>query len=598
MSALSIQPVYPIFTDIDGQPLENGYVWIGTANLDPQTNPINVYWDAALTILAPQPIRTLAGYPANSGTPARLYVNSDYSTRVMNKNGSVVYSAPVATERYGNLITAQDIVFRPPGSSTDTTIYTQITREIYIDNYGATPGSEASATANAAAISLAYQAASTTGASKIKFATGGVYWLPSQTPIAQAGMTLDLNGATLKQVSGSQTANWLIVSQCVGFSLINGTIDGNRTGAASLHPDSSLVTVFNTSDVTIDNVTFHASSAKGLAIASGVSGAGVKRVRVSNCTAYDCAVQCMLTDRSNGVGDDSIPCEDITFDKIFVYDTDHAGIAVNDGSRRVTVSNCILDVNNSTWDALAIRGARQVTVVNTIGRRGRNGCQVLLLDAAALARGEDPRDIVFSGNIWEENDQSGLAIVGAENVSVVGDIGKNNGQVSGGTGFTIIQTSGVRRAKAITLSSVIAIDDQAVPTQDTAILVAAADDVRITTPVMYGNIIDNRVKFLSGVTKFSVSNDGDDGATHKRLSAATGSIPAGGNVVVSLIFTTPFDVAPNWAQASALQASTTSPFLRIEKITALTTSVVQVQVSNSHVSAGSGTVYAEAACLV
>jgi hypothetical protein len=104
MSALSIQPTYPIFTDIDGQPLEDGFVWIGTANLDPQVNPINVYWDAALTIPAAQPIRTLAGYPANSGTPARLYVNSDYSIRVMNKNGSVVYSAPAATERYNGSV--------------------------------------------------------------------------------------------------------------------------------------------------------------------------------------------------------------------------------------------------------------------------------------------------------------------------------------------------------------------------------------------------------------------------------------------------------------------------------------------------------------
>ena len=106
MSALSIQPTYPIFTDIDGQPLEAGYVWIGTANLDPQTNPINVYWDAALTIPAAQPIRTLAGYPANNGTPARLYVNSDYSIRVMNRNGSTVYSAPAATERYAAVLVA------------------------------------------------------------------------------------------------------------------------------------------------------------------------------------------------------------------------------------------------------------------------------------------------------------------------------------------------------------------------------------------------------------------------------------------------------------------------------------------------------------
>lgn len=104
MSALSIQPTYPIFTDIDGQPLENGYIWIGTKNLNPQTNPINVYWDSALTIQATQPIRTLGGYPSNSGTPARLYVNSDYSIRVQNRNGSTVYSAPASTERYNGSV--------------------------------------------------------------------------------------------------------------------------------------------------------------------------------------------------------------------------------------------------------------------------------------------------------------------------------------------------------------------------------------------------------------------------------------------------------------------------------------------------------------
>jgi hypothetical protein len=94
MSALSVQVPFPVFQNSQGQPLEDGYVWIGQANLDPQVNPINVYWDAALTISAAQPIRTLGGYLSNSGTPARLYVNSDYSIRVMNKNGSVVYSAP------------------------------------------------------------------------------------------------------------------------------------------------------------------------------------------------------------------------------------------------------------------------------------------------------------------------------------------------------------------------------------------------------------------------------------------------------------------------------------------------------------------------
>jgi hypothetical protein len=93
MSALEVNQPFPIFTDIDGQPLENGYIWLGTVNLDPQTNPINVYWDAAQTIPAAQPIRTLNGYPSNSGTSARLYVSQDYSIRVMNKNGSTLYTS-------------------------------------------------------------------------------------------------------------------------------------------------------------------------------------------------------------------------------------------------------------------------------------------------------------------------------------------------------------------------------------------------------------------------------------------------------------------------------------------------------------------------
>ena len=94
MTTLSIQPPFPLITDIDGQPLEDGYIWIGTANLPPIGNPIAVYWDAALTIPAALPIRTRGGYPVNAGTPARLYVGSDYSILVQNKNGSTLYSAP------------------------------------------------------------------------------------------------------------------------------------------------------------------------------------------------------------------------------------------------------------------------------------------------------------------------------------------------------------------------------------------------------------------------------------------------------------------------------------------------------------------------
>jgi hypothetical protein len=93
MSAQSIEQPYPIFTDADGAPLEAGYIWIGVENLNPITDPVAVYWDAALTQPAVQPIRTAGGYPVNAGTPARLYTLAAYSILVQDRNGVTVYSS-------------------------------------------------------------------------------------------------------------------------------------------------------------------------------------------------------------------------------------------------------------------------------------------------------------------------------------------------------------------------------------------------------------------------------------------------------------------------------------------------------------------------
>lgn len=91
--ATSVLPPYPLFYDTDGVPLEDGYIYIGVAGLNPETNPQAVYWDAALTIPATQPIRTLNGYPANSGTPAMIYTaTTDYSQTVKTKASVTVTS--------------------------------------------------------------------------------------------------------------------------------------------------------------------------------------------------------------------------------------------------------------------------------------------------------------------------------------------------------------------------------------------------------------------------------------------------------------------------------------------------------------------------
>jgi hypothetical protein len=105
MSALSIEPPFPAFADADGQPLEDGYIWIGTVNLNPITNPIVAYWDSALTITAVQPIRTSGGYPVYQGTPARIYTNGNYSIQVQNKNGTVVYTSLNGNMSFGSVVT-------------------------------------------------------------------------------------------------------------------------------------------------------------------------------------------------------------------------------------------------------------------------------------------------------------------------------------------------------------------------------------------------------------------------------------------------------------------------------------------------------------
>ncbi len=85
---------FTTFADTDGTPLNNGYVYIGTANLNPVTNPISVYWDEALTQPAAQPLRTLNGFFSRSGTPARVYTGAtNFSMVVNNDKGELVYSS-------------------------------------------------------------------------------------------------------------------------------------------------------------------------------------------------------------------------------------------------------------------------------------------------------------------------------------------------------------------------------------------------------------------------------------------------------------------------------------------------------------------------
>lgn len=97
MASNSVIPSFPIFNDIDGSPLESGYIYCGVTGLNPEVSPKDIFWDEALTIPAAQPIRTIGGYPSRSGTPAMFYTDGNYSLTVRNKNSSLIYSSLTRT---------------------------------------------------------------------------------------------------------------------------------------------------------------------------------------------------------------------------------------------------------------------------------------------------------------------------------------------------------------------------------------------------------------------------------------------------------------------------------------------------------------------
>ncbi len=210
MSALSISPSYPIFTNRQGEPLENGYIWIGTVNIDPQVNPISVYWDAGLTQLAVQPIRTLNGYPSNSGTPARLYVNSDYSIRVQDKKGALVYNAPASTDRFGGgIVDASSVVYTPAGTdSVPTTVESRLDYLVHISNFGGSP--TATATQNATALSLAITYAVSAGKGGVEIGPGGVWPMQAGVNFATRDIAIVGSGKPILDYSAGTGAGFVL----------------------------------------------------------------------------------------------------------------------------------------------------------------------------------------------------------------------------------------------------------------------------------------------------------------------------------------------------------------------------------------------------
>jgi len=85
----------PIYLDASGMLADGGKIYVGVADTDPETNPIDLFWDSDLTIPADQPIRTIGGLSVNGVTPAVFFCDeTDYSMRFRDYNDTQVFYSP------------------------------------------------------------------------------------------------------------------------------------------------------------------------------------------------------------------------------------------------------------------------------------------------------------------------------------------------------------------------------------------------------------------------------------------------------------------------------------------------------------------------
>src|SRR4051812_28658822 len=107
MTAYPIPNPFSQWNDLTGLPLTGGYIYVGLPNQNPETSPMAVYQDAALSIPLAQPIRTTGGFIVGTGTPANAYpATTPYSISVRNKLGTEVYYQAAVHDQLSEFITA------------------------------------------------------------------------------------------------------------------------------------------------------------------------------------------------------------------------------------------------------------------------------------------------------------------------------------------------------------------------------------------------------------------------------------------------------------------------------------------------------------
>ena len=215
MSAFSVSEPFPTFHDRDGQPLDGGFLYFGTAGLPAGANQVPVYVDAALTIPAAQPVRTLNGFPQYQGAACRLYVNADdFSVTVNDAENLLVFSSLNATVRIPLAATtgglSSDRVEYTEGGigSTVRQLTSKLQESVSVFDF-MTPSEIADVQAGTLLIDVTSSiAAALAAADEVFFPEGAYYVTNDGTPTS--GSIQVLNGTAGKTLYGAGRGNTVI----------------------------------------------------------------------------------------------------------------------------------------------------------------------------------------------------------------------------------------------------------------------------------------------------------------------------------------------------------------------------------------------------
>jgi hypothetical protein len=338
MPLTQLAPPYPIFTDKSGSPLDNGYLYFGTANLNPETNPITVYYDTAFTQPAAQPLRTSNGYVMRNGSPAAIYVNSYFSVTVRDKNKAmVIYSPSGYGITPGTSVSSTDQMTYNEGSTgaVNRTLTSWLQEYISVKDFGAVGNGVADDTV---AFGKARDAA---GIGGTVYVGTGTYKL-SALVLSVANQTWSF--ASDAEVNSSNFATTSAIRITADGVTIDGGIFNNLAASTDAYALVMCLDIYEADDVTIVNGTYKR------AVGPCILSRGCNRIQIKNNlfedTWYCGAFLASDTQDISGVSVIGNIIRNTTVSSVYQY-----GINVHNGVGSRNVSDVVVANNQFLFPA-------------------------------------------------------------------------------------------------------------------------------------------------------------------------------------------------------------------------------------------------------